>query len=335
MTKTKRVQQRYSIEKSPIHSLKSKRKLSSLFTLEMAALVALSLRPTYRIYKDKKTGRLITQPIGLLEPVHKKLASLLSRIEPPEYLHSATKGRSYKTNASAHATSSNVIKLDLKKFYPATRFNHVFSFFKETLNCSIDVCTILTRLCTVETKNYGKHLPTGSSVSPLLSFYAHLPLFDRLNSICREADCVMTLYVDDVSVSGEKATQELLTILTKEVHSYSLAAHKHKVYKKSVPAKITGVIVHGSRLLLPNERARKIRLMLKTLKEAREDDRKPLLSSLIGRLTEAEQFDPRYKRIREKIMGQYPMEWAEIVRKRTEKSMRSKTTVKPSHRRLR
>jgi RNA-directed DNA polymerase len=46
---------------------------------------------------DKETGRLITQPIGDLAVLHERILTLLTRIAPPAYLHSAVKKRSYAT----------------------------------------------------------------------------------------------------------------------------------------------------------------------------------------------------------------------------------------------
>ena len=75
----------------------------------------------YIRWVDEKTSRLIQQPKPLLDVVHKRVGLLLSRIETPDFLHSAIKGRSYISNASQHASNQPTAKIDIRKFYPLNR----------------------------------------------------------------------------------------------------------------------------------------------------------------------------------------------------------------------
>jgi RNA-directed DNA polymerase len=113
-------------------------------------------------------GRQIQDPKPLLKKIHARVALLLARIETPDYLHSAIKGRSYITNAATHRELTSTVKLDVKKFYPSARAQAVFHFFLDRLHCARDVAGILTKLLTVD-----GCLPTGGNASPILSFWAY------------------------------------------------------------------------------------------------------------------------------------------------------------------
>src|SRR5690606_3312443 len=108
-------------------------------------------------------------------------------------------------------------------------------------------------LCTANTKNHGTHLPTGSCISPLLSYWINQSLFDQLHDITSREGSRMTLYVDDITISGEKATPEFLNKIAIAINSYGYKYHKVACYGNGV-ATITGLIVNEGRLELPDRR---------------------------------------------------------------------------------
>lgn len=123
---------KYNLERSPLYNLSNKRKLAELIDVDVTKLSSLEksgLTSQYRIFTDKNTRRFITEPIGELLRIHKRLLRLFVRIEPPPYLHSAIKKRSYKTNAQQHLSAENVLKIDVTKFYPSIKFHYIHSFF--------------------------------------------------------------------------------------------------------------------------------------------------------------------------------------------------------------
>lgn len=313
----------YAISSSPFFGLSSKKKLSELLGVSLHVITDLrqsGLHRQYRIFKDRKTQRLITEPVGELLRVHQKILKLFKRIQPPAYLHSAIKKRSYKTNAEAHLENRRTLKIDLKKFFPSIRFHHVYGFFLKNMQCSSDIATILANLCTANTKNHGTHLPTGSCISPLLSYWINQSLFDQLHDITSQEGCRMTLYVDDITISGEKATPEFLNKIAIAINSYGYKYHKVACYGNGV-ATITGLIVNEGRLELPHARAQKIRSLEKELMETENDiDRKRILNSLMGRLAEAEQIVPAYTEKKNKIMKLFENVWDDIVQERARRA---------------
>lgn len=319
MNPSQRKPKRYELEQSPLYKLSSKRKLAELLQIGLASLSTselAKLTSQYRIFIDRDTRRFITEPVGALLAIHKRLLRLFGRVVPREYLHSATKKRSYKTNAEQHVGNPNVLKIDIKKFFPSVRFCFVHNFFANSLNCSSDVATILAKLCTVQTRRHGVHLPTGSCISPILSFLANRPLFDRISHICSLDGCVFTLYVDDVTVSGPNASRALLTKIAMEIHKTGYGYHKIKTYQ-GVPAMVTGLIVTDGRIILPHARSQKIREYADALEcSVGGPIREKLLASLVGRLSEAEQIDVKYRNARQDVLRRYAADWGRVVARR-------------------
>ena len=160
---------RYPLTASRLYALNSKKRLANLLGIELTALRRLVARTdNYRVFPIQQSNgknRTVEEPKPEIKQTQSRLADLLSRIEPPSYLHSGTKGRSYVTNAAAHVARGPVIKTDLSKFYPTTTHRHVFVGLLREFKCSGDVAKLIADLCT-----YHGHVPTGSPVSMLIAF---------------------------------------------------------------------------------------------------------------------------------------------------------------------
>jgi hypothetical protein len=325
MNPSPKKEKQYELEQSPLYKLSSKRKLAELLQCDVSSLSpsgVAKLTSQYRIFVESGTGRFITEPVGDLHPIHKRLLRLFVRISPREYVHSATKKRSYKTNAEKHIGNQNVLKIDIKKFFPSVRFCFIHNFFVNVMRCSPDIGTILAKLCTVQTRRHGVHLPTGSCISPIFSFLANRQLFDRIDELCRQEGCTFTLYVDDVTVSGQNASRALLSKIAVEIHKSGFGYHKIKTYH-DVPAMVTGLIVTNGRLILPHARSQKIREYGAALAcSVGGPIREKLLASLVGRLAEAEQIDPTYRALRKNVLSQYAADWGRVVAHRVAQAKR-------------
>jgi hypothetical protein len=276
----------YSVNQSPFYRLNSKRKLAELLKFDFADFDTLVEDSNYHVFinKDKRE---IQHPIKELDPIHGRIAKLLLRLELPDYLHSR-KGRSYISNAAAHESGVPLIKTDISKFYPSTSFSTVFNLFREIFNCSPDVAWHLARLCCYK----GMHLPTGSYLSGIIAFLAHKSMFDEIFELSQQADCTMTCYVDDIVLSGSKATKTLLYEVRGIIARHGLAAkrEKSKTFPANKPKIVTGVVIRSDGLAVPNKRqqdARRVRNLITKTSDLREQDR--LRTSLKGKLQEAKQ----------------------------------------------
>ena len=235
--------------------------------------------------------RPIQEPRRRIQILHSRIHTLLSRVEVPDYLHSAVGERSYLSNAGAHDPSLPAIKIDIKKFFPSVTRAAVFSFFAETLKCRRDVAGYLADFHT-----FDEQLPTGSSASPILAYYASKKMFDEIADLATAKNLVMTCYVDDITLSGLGATNAVLLDLRKIITRHGLKSHKAHAFSGSQPKVITGVCNTSSGRRVPNKLHLKIKrgfdeLGITTNAKARQK----VLGQLLGRLDAAGNIDPAFK----------------------------------------
>lgn len=290
----------HPLNQSRLYKIKSPAQLADILTIKPQDIEDLIDAPENYIRFTTEDGRDIQWPKPLLRRAHKRTATLLSRIETPSFLHSAIKGKSYLTNAKPHLSNHPTVKVDIKKFFASVRAAAVFHFFKDTMLCKEDVAAVLTKLLTVD-----KHLPTGSSVSPILSYFAYHDMFNELKKLADENGCEMTCYVDDLTFTGPGATRKLLYQASQIIGRYRLVAHKTKIFKPGQPKIVTGVAItkHGNRV--PNKRQKTIQKDLQELAEAKsEQDKIDIMTRLIGRMFEAAQLDPSWRKRAESLVAE-------------------------------
>ena len=94
----------YGRDQSILYKVTSPQMLADRLCISRDELNAIVADPDpYKRWLDKKSGRMIQEPRPKLAKIHRRIAVLLARIDTPAYLHSAKKGRSYISNASAHS----------------------------------------------------------------------------------------------------------------------------------------------------------------------------------------------------------------------------------------
>lgn len=265
---------------------------ADIFNVELTLLERLAAKGdnfrVFHIQQGEKT-RQVEVPKAFLARIHRRLFALLERIEKPPYLHSGVKKRSYVSNARAHLGSSALIKLDLKRFYPSVRGYRIHDFFHRTLQCSPDVAGLLTRLCV-----YDGHVPTGSSLSQLLAFFAVKPLFDEIDSLAKSESLAFTVYVDDMTISGDGASPDLLWRVKQIVHAHGLTYHKDRYYPPGACCVVTGVLIDGSRLAVQPSKEFAMWQGMRALSGGHPTERNAALEQLIGRAVAASQIEARF-----------------------------------------
>ena len=278
----------YPLKASPLYGLKSLHRLASLLKISVEELRQASTEPTYRRFVDDsavgKPPRNIQEPVGLTLTIHYRFVRLLDRVERPEFLHSATKSRSHITNAEQHIGSKAMAATDIASFYENTSVAHLKAFFLQDLHWARDLATLMANALTVD-----GHLATGSACSPLLSYFTHRRMFERIEGTCSAAGVTMTLYVDDLTISGERATKTLLYRIKGELLRSGLRSHKDRVAPKGRPMVVTGATPASDRLLLRNKHRRSIVELIRLYSRGIGSTQ----VSLAGKLASARQTDPR------------------------------------------
>lgn len=297
----------HDLHESSLFGLKSRRRLAELLRRDLPALKslsALSVQQRYCTRPNTKKGktRMVQVPRRELKHVHRRLFCLLNRLITPSFVHSGKRGHSYLTNAAAHIKCNALFKIDIKRFFESVLWVHVFSFFKDTMDCSADVAGLLADLCTVERTEVpvngpttrDRHLPTGSPISQCLAFWCFAEMFGDIRRLAEARGLTLTLFVDDVVLSGERVSRATQSAVRDIIARRGLVGHKERYYTKN--ALVTGAIVTPRGLLLPNSRRLDIRmdiLRLKTLKKHKSQVAH--LRTLVGKLFSAAEMDPKLR----------------------------------------
>lgn len=273
---------RYPLNQSPLFKLSSKKKMCEVLGVDLDQLPKLVTPSNYHVFMNRR-GREVQHPVGALAKIHTRIARLLARITLPTYVHSQ-KGRSYITNAAAHSVKQPLVKTDIAKFYPSTSFSTIFSLFRDQFSCSQDVAWQLAKMCC-----YRDHLPTGSPISGYVAFLSHQKLFDKISALAQSHKCVMTLLVDDISMSGAGATKALLFESRRMIRASGLKTknEKSKTFPANKPRIVTGIVVAEGGLRTPNARHLEIHKDRRRLEMATSQHERSIVeASLRGRLQE-------------------------------------------------
>ncbi|MCP1174488.1 reverse transcriptase family protein [Ralstonia chuxiongensis] len=275
----------YPLDQSPLYRLRGKGQFERVLQVQWAAVDKLLSADNYRVWLNDK-GREIQQPLGWLAHVHRRIGKLLARIELPDYVYSK-KGRSYADNARQHVGATPLVKTDIHRFYPSVTRAMVYRLFANDFQCAEDVAHRLADICCYQ----REHLPTGSALSGRVAFFAARHMFDEIAEVAAEEQCKMTTYVDDVTVSGAAATKRLLGTVRRIVskHGLNTKQRKSRTYAARSAKAVTGAVLVGDELRLPNERHRKIWEAKQAFAKATRKERPRILRTIRGREQEAQQ----------------------------------------------
>jgi hypothetical protein len=183
----------YPLHQSPLFRLRSRSKLAGLLRVTNGELKRLSrgdeLYSEFDIRKKHGDGaRHVENPCRPLKLAQARLARLLARIEPPEFLFCPVKRRCYVSNAAVHRGNRIVQCLDIKRFFPSVPQRRIYWFFHSVMGCESDVAALLARFAC-----YEGHLPTGSPLSPIAAYFAYYDLWHRIAELCRERGYAFTV----------------------------------------------------------------------------------------------------------------------------------------------
>ncbi|MDO5631629.1 MAG: reverse transcriptase family protein [Paracoccus sp. (in: a-proteobacteria)] len=281
---------KYTLRDSPFFRLRSKSKLARLLLVSPKKLKRLSnLEDGYiKFQKPKKNGEMrdISAPIAPLKSTQARIAELLSRIAPPDYLFAPVEGRSYVDNAARHIGARSVRLLDIEDFFPNCTIYKVIWFFHSRMECSTDVAVMLARIVT----SYGV-LPQGSPCSPILAYFTYIDMWEEIDAQVAAAGCTLSVYADDLTVSGDTVPEALIWLLKQSLHRHGhrYAPHKERA-RRDRPSEVTGVILTRDGITAPNRQRQKIHAVRDVLRNTKSAEQtKRLEAQLSGRLAQLNQ----------------------------------------------
>jgi len=203
--------------------------------------------------KGKKRPKM--EPKDRLKTILRNLSDLLQRLDLPDAVHGGRTGRSNLTNAAPHRRKDVVLTFDIEKYFPHITPQHVFDIFHHRCGCSPEVSTLLMRLTTP-----NNQLAQGSPPSTIIAALVSEPLLKRIQNLIRFHGGVVTIYVDDISISGPKKLVDLKPKIIEIMQQLHFNAHpdKNLIMWKQEEQTVTGVAVNNQ-LELPKERMADIR----------------------------------------------------------------------------
>lgn len=300
----------YQLRDSPFFRLKSRKQLAKHLRVSLDTLNEISRRSDlyvrrwkHKNLKDYEKGAWLQhqpnsaqadsyRPIDIPDPrlkaIQGRIGDFLGRIKAPDFLYSPVKGRSYVENAAGHKEAKAFWLLDVADYFPSCSANNAARFFYRELECSQDVTAVLVHLVTLD-----GCLPQGSPCSPILAYYSNSHIWLAVEKLVRAHGCKLSLYADDITISGDVVPKALIWEIKKLIFSNGLRLKGSKeVSLINTPADITGVIVKDGATHLPNRQLKR----LAELRQLRAQTTNPKLrgrldNQIAGRLSQRKQVE--------------------------------------------
>jgi hypothetical protein len=245
---------RSGIPLGPPHPVLSVRKLAFILKTTPEKLILLS-KTAGRHYSPfdrkevKSNGKIkwrhIDGPSISLKIIQKKINKFLLKdivSSLPEGMTGGILDRSIFKNAEKHVNQEAIATLDLKDCFPKNNNKKIFSVWRNYLKAGNDVASILTKLTT-----FQRRLPQGSPTSSSLCNLALFRLYKKMEKYCNEKGLNLSLYVDDVTISGKteivrSAISEIVNFIQNE--GYAVRKNKVEIMTADKTQKTTGVVVN-------------------------------------------------------------------------------------------
>lgn len=279
----------YEKEKSPLYQLRRKEDLCKLLyvsSYEQLEQFASDV-DNYNPFENSK-GRQIEAPLTELKKIQQHFNCLLQRIIVPDFVKAGIKGSCHINNAQAHRDGKYFYKTDIKKFFPSTRREKVFLFLLCDMKMKKSIAFILSNILT-----YENHLPTGSPSSQLLTYWAYRKMFEDIHQKAQEFNITMTLFVDNLTFSGDTEIHKIFTDYVKsrlETEELRINKKKSRKYSSISDKKVTGVVITPqNKLEVPHKQCAKIRCLMKKPDKTQEET-----ESLKGLLSATRQIEPSF-----------------------------------------
>lgn len=250
MTRRPQRYERYGFEDSPWVQDLNQRDLAELLGTTKGRLETLiGEKDKYTRRKPVRIGskdRQLAVPVGKLRTVHERIKFHLNKIKQPDYLFSPRKGRGQRDNAEHHAGQNQFLSLDIRQFYPSTTQEHIFRWAYHKAGLKSDVAGMLAKLVAIDGK-----MPFGSPVSPVLTTLVHRAMFDEIDELCEASGLKMSLWVDDLVISGNSVPGTFLEQARSIIRRNGFQTHKIKFRSSGRPVSITGVPISKGRVGAP------------------------------------------------------------------------------------
>lgn len=192
----------------------------------------------------KKTGgsRRIFEPHPRLLYIQRWInTEILSKAPTSPYAKAYKKNKTIVDSAKYHINKRQVIRLDIKEFFPSIKFGKVFKVFMD-FGYSRPVALLLAKLCLRKDR-----LTQGSATSPTLSNLVFLKLDEDISNFCVQHAINYTRYADDmIFSSNDLSYKELIDFVEVKLkeNDFLLNKKKTKRMKQSRKQVVNGLVVN-------------------------------------------------------------------------------------------
>jgi retron-type reverse transcriptase len=236
----------------------------SITELELQAIARTLPRFYRRKEREKSDGRrrIFYIPQGDLKKLQAVIAKrLLAPLPLHPAIHSYRKGRSTLTNASVHLGRPFMLKLDIEDYFPSISGDRVFRLLCK-LGCSGGIARTLAGLTT-----FKDQLPQGAPTSQAIANLVFDQMIKkRIAPLCEQHQLELSVYGDDLTVSGSKRIIGLKRLVVKiiedEGFKVSQKASKSQLLLPKDQKVVTGYVVGADRLDVSKARYREIRAII-------------------------------------------------------------------------
>lgn len=180
--------------------------------------------------------------------------NILTSVKISRYAFGFRADKSILDNALVHCGRQELLKVDIKDFFPSISFSQIISIFQE-LGYPRDVAFYLARLCTLDGS-----LPQGAASSPALSNIVCRRMDDRFYKLAKSCDLRYTRYADDIVFSGDDIPDGIARLVFEILSSEGYAVNESKVrFLKAGDKKlVTGLDITSGSPRVPREFRREL-----------------------------------------------------------------------------
>lgn len=192
--------------------------------LKKVAESAGSYYDPYTEIKENGKTRDIDKPTGEIKELQKKITDRILKHYPlSNVAYGGVKGKSIRDNAENHTNQPVVVRIDLSNCFHSVRAEWVYRCFRKQFGYSHAVSKLLTQLST-----FNGSIPVGSPLSSMLVNVVLDQLWIEANEIAKSVGCKLTVWVDDVVISGKNAEQAIEPV-KKLINRHCLKIGWHKL----------------------------------------------------------------------------------------------------------
>ncbi|MEX0820486.1 MAG: reverse transcriptase family protein [Pirellulaceae bacterium] len=225
---------------------------------------------SYAIKKRDRRPRHINEPSGALKQLQRRLlANYLSTIPVSWAVTAFRPGMSIATHARHHVNQSIVLTADLVNFFPSTSSSRIRRWFRGQ-GWDGQALRVLMRLT-----SYRGALPQGAPTSPALSNLVNHELDDELLEMTQVSRGRYSRYCDDLAFSWSTDCEPSAwrNRVEEVLRRFGYSINEQKGWRLQGAAhdpELTGIAIHGSRLLPSRANASKIRRLRWSRKSIRQ-----------------------------------------------------------------